>query len=205
MLVVSLSIFPNIYQEALNSMSYCLAVSGSAGTGKSTLAERLANRLDLPYVDEGFRRRLEAGLDPHLLSRQEMRDLILELYREAMNELDDACEIHGGFVADRCSIDYLAFWLHYGFSTEEDLTAKLYSKSRQDLNRYDYIVMLPWGVFEIEDDGRRANNKWLQLKFQSLLEGLAYRLIERQKIHWVPKEAMDVNDRVNLVFDYLEK
>ena len=61
-------------------MSYRLAVSGSAGTGKSTLAEKLANRLDLPYVDEGFRRRLDAGLDPHKLSRIEMRNLILELY-----------------------------------------------------------------------------------------------------------------------------
>ena len=95
-------------------------------------------------------------------------------------------------------------WVHVA-ATYDGTTAKLYLKSRQDLNRYDCILMLPWGVFEIENDGRRANNKWLQLKFQSLLEGLAYRLIERQKIYWVPKEAMTVNDRVNLVFDWLEK
>ena len=186
-------------------MSYRLAISGSAGTGKSTLAEKLANKFDLPYLEEGFRRRLDEGLDPHMLSRDEMKDLILELYREAMDELDGALKDHGGFVADRCSIDYLAFWLHYGFSNEEQMTAKLYEQACKDLNRYDDIIILPWDACEIENDGQRANNKWLQLKFQSLLEGLANRLVERQKIYWMPKDATDINTRVNLIFDRLEK
>ena len=45
-----------------------IAISGSAGTGKTTLAKALAVRLQGPYLEDGFRKRLETGLDPHDLS-----------------------------------------------------------------------------------------------------------------------------------------
>ena len=49
-----------------------IAISGSAGTGKTTLAKALADRLQVPYLEEGFRKRHEAGLDPHDLSQAEL-------------------------------------------------------------------------------------------------------------------------------------
>ena len=186
-------------------MNYRLAISGSAGTGKSTLAVKLAERLDLPYVEEGFRRRLDAGLDPHTLSPEQMRDLLLELYAEAMAELDTAVQGYGGFVADRCSIDFLAFWLHYGFANDEQMTEKLFGRSIDDISRYDHITVLPWDAFGIENDGRRSTNKWLQLKFQSLFEGLVNRLIPSEKIIWMPKGVTNIDDRISLVVNRLSK
>ena len=56
-----------------------IAISGSAGTGKTTLATALAHRLQVPYLEEGFRKRREAGLDPHDLSQTEHRALLMEL------------------------------------------------------------------------------------------------------------------------------
>ena len=186
-------------------MSHCLAISGSAGTGKSTLAKQLADRLKLPYVAEGFRTRLDEGLDPHTLSREELRGLLLELYEEAIAELDKAVQRDDGFVADRCSIDFLAFWLHYGFCSEEEMTEKLYRCSIKDVLRYHQVIILPWDAFAIEDDGRRSTNKWLQLKFQSLFEGLAHRFIPFEKLFWMPAEPTDIVTRVSMIIDRLEK
>ena len=44
-----------------------LGLSGSAGTGKSTLGRALAAALDVPYLPEGMRSRLEAGLGTPLV------------------------------------------------------------------------------------------------------------------------------------------
>ena len=97
-------------------MTMRLAISGSAGTGKSSLAMALANSLKIPYLEENFRRRRENGLVFQNLSRTDQSLLILELYTEAIEE---AAQHTTGFVQDRCPIDFLAFWLHYGFWNEE--------------------------------------------------------------------------------------
>ena len=98
------------------------AFSGSAGTGKTTLGRRLAAHWDLPFVPEGMRARIEAGLELHRLTESELRDLILELWRERCDNVDQALASTGGFVADRSPMDYLAFWLHYGFAKDRALS-----------------------------------------------------------------------------------
>ena len=93
-------------------MTLRLAISGSAGTGKSSLAAGLASYLKVPYLEENFRKRREKGLIFQDLSRLEQSLLIRDLYRDA---IDQAVKCSDGFVQDRCPIDFLAFWFHYGF------------------------------------------------------------------------------------------
>ena len=164
-------------------MTMRLAISGSAGTGKSSLAMALAKSLKLPYLEENFRRRRENGLVFENLSCTDQSLLILELYTEA---IEQAAQHPTGFVQDRCPIDFLAFWLHYGFWSEETPSATFFKRAQKDLSYYDRIIILPWGVFDIEDDGVRSTNCWLQLKFQSLLEGLIHRLTPKNLIYWMP-------------------
>ena len=86
-----------------------IAISGSAGVGKSTLARRLAADLGWPYVPEGMREYLESGAPSlHDLGPRGVRDLVLRLWeerKEAEARAGDA------FVADRASYDFGALVL----------------------------------------------------------------------------------------------
>ena len=169
-----------------------IALSGSAGTGKSTLGRALAADWDVPYVDEGMRRRLEAGLDLHALSLAEFRRLVLDLRDEQEAGEDDAIRSHGGFVADRSALDFAAFWLVYRFFEEEALTAEVLLRAAERGKGYDAIVVLPWGVLPLVADGVRSGNRWQQRHFQSTVEGLLRREVEPGRVLEMP--ALDELD-----------
>jgi nicotinamide riboside kinase len=152
----------------------CIALSGSAGTGKTTLARALAARLDVPYVEEGMRRRLEAGLDLHTLDGDGMRRLNRSLWEEQKEQCERAAARHGGYVADRSHIDFAAFWLHYGLFDDQDATERMLAETRAAAQD-QFVVLLPHGALPLVHDGVRSTNPWMQLRFQLLVEGLLER------------------------------
>ncbi len=52
-----------------------VAITGSAGTGKTTVAKALAARADVAFVADGLRRRIEDGLVLGRLDRDQLKDL----------------------------------------------------------------------------------------------------------------------------------
>jgi broad specificity phosphatase PhoE/nicotinamide riboside kinase len=152
----------------------CIALSGSAGTGKTTLARALAVRLDVPYIEEGMRRRLEAGLDLHTLDADGMRRLNRSMWEEQKAECEHAAARHGGYVADRSHIDFAAFWLHYGLHDDAAATERMLTETRAAAQD-QFVVLLPHGVLPLVHDGVRSTNPWMQLRFQLLVEGLLER------------------------------
>ncbi len=164
-----------------------IAISGSAGVGKTTLAQRLAASLDLPYLEEGMRRRLEAGLNLHALTRDAMRALLVELWDEREAEEDDAITRHGGYVSDRCAVDWAAFYLYYGFTNDEDDAGPFIDRMRaRAAGAYDTVIVLPWGTLPLQNDGVRSTNRWKQLHFQALLEGMLGRYLPAPVLHTLP-------------------
>ena len=88
-----------------------IAVTGSAGTGKTTLVDALAKEHGLPVVPEGMRDHLErTGVDLHDLTPQELRELVQTLWRERQVR-----EQEPTWISDRCSVDFGAYRLLYRF------------------------------------------------------------------------------------------
>lgn len=181
-----------------------LALSGSAGTGKSTLGAALARRLGVPYLSEGMRARLERGLVLHDLDHEGLKALILDLWaeqREAEAEAERSC---GGFVADRSSMDFAAFWLHYHFHADPAHTEAFFEETLGHLSRYDHVVLLPWGALPLVADGVRSSNRWMQRHYQATLEGIAWRALDPPRLLVMPP-LTELDARLSWVLDRLDR
>jgi len=176
-----------------------IALSGSAGTGKSTLGMALAERLELPYIEEGMRARVKAGLRLYQLNEAQRRDLIQDLWQEQRHLEEQAKD---GFVSDRSSIDFAAFWLHYGLTDAEAETKKFMESMQTEARRLDKILLCPFGVLPLESDGVRSTNPWLQLRYQSLLEGLHGMYTDQAKLVRLPRTTV-LDERIAFAIEHL--
>ncbi len=182
-----------------------IAVTGSAGVGKTTLGRRLAETVGVPFVAEGMRERVEGGLDLHALGREGLRAMLLELLEEMEARARHAVARSGGFVADRCAVDVAAFWLYYGYGTDGAATERLFSRVRDRLDPLDLVVVLPWGAIPLAADGVRSANPWLQLHYQTVLEGLLRRWLPEARVALLPTTVTELERRLDLVLSLWER
>ncbi|MEC7515498.1 MAG: AAA family ATPase, partial [Pseudomonadota bacterium] len=95
-----------------------VAITGSAGTGKTTVAKALAARADVAFVADGLRRRIEDGLVLGRLDRDQLKDLFEELYDEHQAELARAARMRGGAGSARGCVGLLVLWGYPGLGDD---------------------------------------------------------------------------------------
>lgn len=173
-------------------MTVRVALSGSAGTGKSTLGRRLAAALGVPFIEEGMRERLERGLNLHSLGMDDLRELLVELWEEQAERQRAAAR---GFVADRSAADFAAFWIHYGFAHDAEATDAWTERMIKELPAYDRVLLFPWGVLPLRHDGVRSTNRWLQFKYQATVEGVLAQFAPDGLVRRVPATT-DLDERL---------
>jgi uroporphyrin-III C-methyltransferase len=162
-----------------------IAVTGSAGSGKTTLARELAARLGLGVVPEEGRAWIEDGGPPLAqLAPAEARAVIEELWRRRV-----AAEgSHAGFVADGCSLDLAARALHHGCAATGDTgTEALLEASGAHAASYDAILVLPWGGIPYERGDVRSAEPYMELRYQLVLEGLLRAHAVPARVHQLPR------------------
>lgn len=186
-----------------------IAITGSTGIGKTTLARALSQALDVPLLEENMRavadaRRayLEIGRSP-ATPKQEVRAALLayldacEAWLRTRNARQAELE---GFVADRWAIDLLSSLLMGGLGpAHNDLILRWVQESRAQARQFDLIVMPPL----IRMSEERTNEQGLprsgalsqRLLNHCLLRGLIEQLSPTPRLY-LPTSARTVAERV---------
>jgi AAA domain len=177
-----------------------IAISGSAGTGKTTLATALAARQRCSLIAEGYDGFFDENFD-FIKPAGRLRHRIFATL-ESKNGAENEC---GDFVADRCPADLFNLWLSRGYGTNQGKTADLYSRCRSYIGKYDRIVVLPWSalplsqVREATARRRRTMNYWTQLYNHSTMIGLLQQWVTPDRLLPIPFTMVGLEARVALV------
>jgi len=124
-----------------------IAVMGSHGTGKTTLAKALAEKLGFTYIYDLTRE--EAVKKGFTINEQTPPEVQLWLL---IRQWELEATTRGGWVADKSSFDYLV----YGdLILKDEIVKKIIRWFVQRNARYDFVFYLPI-EFPMEEDGLRS-------------------------------------------------
>lgn len=151
---------PNSPGARISPSDYRVAISGSAGVGKTTLAKQLAEALGVAFSADNVR---ETLIGMRFRSHREMDSpLAIELCRRVRDQRIEFELAHQSFVADTSTVDNAAFWFRR-ISQEVDATTtdEFVRRCREHAPRYTHMILLPFGQVPLIDDGvRTANPKY---------------------------------------------
>jgi predicted ATPase len=177
-----------------------IAIFGSAGCGKTTLAGALAARLGVavvPEMFEGFFDDQGQFLKPDGLLARKMDEVL-----EAKHRLEAQA---GDFVADRCPVDLFGMWLVHGFSAEAEATATFERKCRHYAAGYDALVLPPWGMVPLAQldpattRHRRVMDPWKQFRGHCMALGMALHWLPARRVIAVPPDVRATGERCEFV------
>jgi len=176
-----------------------ISICGSASVGKTTLVHALVQNLRLPCIREEMRDYLQAtAVELAALPLAEVEAVLLALWRERQQqELTTEA-----FVADTSALDFAAHALYYDCLNAANRKT-LIMQAIVHLDRYDAIIVLPWGVLPYEQDGIRPLDPYSQLRYQMLLEGLLRRHVSANRLHFMPEVLLHLDDRVRWTMTFL--
>lgn len=195
-------------------MTYKIALMGTSGVGKTTLAKVLATDLNIPVLEESLIDVYDAikQLNKKEITHSEIKvktKEILEVLRIWV--FNRAREQQGktGYVCDRTALDVLDILLSSSIIFNDEMIVGLIKEVRHQLNDLDLIVMLPIGEHTFQtphnDDGLRRS-VYLQQKLhsQAIKIGLLA-MFSPKPLLMIDASVKSVDERVTLIKDRLIK
>ena len=158
-----------------------IAVVGSHGTGKTTVAENVSKKTWLPKLDEVAREVMDMfGKRPQDMTPEERKRFQIDVYF-LQHDKEDNKE---SFISDRGIYDNLA----YVYFVEEKLYELLKRKTKEVHQWYDKVYYTPI-EFELQQDGVRFEDlefqKQIDYKIKEILNVLN---IEYEVLSWSTKQ-----------------
>lgn len=186
-----------------------IAVSGSQGSGKSTILSRLAN-LGFPTVTRKTSRSIlsdwgvtlqQVNSDPELTTK--FQD---ELIERKLRDEQQVVESSNLWFTERTFIDFLVYaTISLGkdnkFSSWLDAYGK---KCISNQLTYSQVFYLSAGHFSVEKDGIRGHNMFYSSMVDSTMENF-YRSFHPNQGNFLVINTPSFNERINIIMDEVKK
>lgn len=192
--------------------NYKIAITGTSGVGKTTLALALANKYQIEYVPEDWNALLltlkmyKSEVDISL--KKDKLDQFIETLNSWIKKRKQISIQGSGFVMDRCIFDILKLAIHESvFAKQPQAIKKLIQQSISFSKNVDCIIVPPLSSWMMEktvnESGLKRNND-LQHKIysQSLTVGLLEQFSASKKIY-LSRDNDTINQRLTVVDQYI--
>lgn len=179
-----------------------IALSGSAGTGRSTIAIRLAQSIShTPLInlakgilrEQGFMYGTDTTVEKFLATPE--RQMMLYDHKRITEAQ------HENFVSDRSWIDNAAYAVIGFYENPSFDIASYLDDCRCEVEKYDSIIHIPWGRQPLQPNGTRTINPWLQFVVDSVICRIA--ALWQIELTTVP-EDLNNNECVDWILNFLK-
>lgn len=168
-----------------------IAFAGASGTGKTTVAKRVAEALSLPINPVGSRSvALSMGYaNPYDVDKAGRR---AEFQRRLVTEKRAWEDSHESFVSDRTVMDNLCYTIMHDISAVDN---GLLQQVLEGMDRYTEIVLFPVGGFcNLGGDPNRVPDRTYHVIYEIILKGLLDEYC-RSGYQVLPFHCRDVEER----------
>ncbi len=157
-------------------MTYRIGLIGSAGIGKSGVADKVAKRFGITFLrskditrpllaDRGFSQD-KCECVEKFLSEKEMEYEIVD------KKIRHEQLMSSGFVTDRTTLECFAYSLLSVEDYEPDEISMLERICKGNMQSYTHLFYFPYGNGWLEPNGVRTVNEYFQRKIDMLIRGL---------------------------------
>ena len=186
-----------------------IGLCGAHGTGKTTLAIALSQKLGIPYIPiDASSVFLEYGFHPSnkldIRTRLFLQQKILAKAVDIWFEVDEP-----SFICDRTPLDMAAYLLtdvgngELDKHTQSEIMDYLQNCFNVTARYFDKIVLIPPAIPFVEREYKAAINQPLIFKLHTQLLGILNHLnLPYKELH---RDCLDLGDRVKFVKDYLNE
>jgi len=145
-----------------------IAVIGSQCTGKSSVAEALAEKLKLPRISEVARK-----FDKSMFVNKTNKEFCNLQHQILSMQLKEEAK-YKEFVSDRSTIDNMAYWVHNCANIATTEENSLYvSKALGNVKNYTHLFLLVPEFYPV-DDGFRDTNIVYQLQIAEAIHTILH-------------------------------
>lgn len=183
-----------------------IAISGTAGIGKTTLAKALAENLELGFIDENY----EAFFEKKRAMRQKPV-VAVEIFHSVFSHKQTLENDLKTFVTDRCPLDLFHLWLIERLGDMDKRTEEFHTLCFDAAQVYDYVILPPWGSIELKqienptNQKRRVMNGWVQLKNHATISGYAHLWLAPEKIIQLPASLNKLEQRIDYIINEIQR
>jgi len=179
-----------------------IALSGSAGTGRSTIAIRLAQSIrHTPLTnlakgilrEQGFKYGTDTTVEKFLATPE--RQMALYDHKRVVESE------HENFVTDRSWVDNAAYAVIGFYENPSFNIASYLDDCRCEVEKYDSIIHIPWGRQPLQPNGTRTINPWFQFMVDSVICKIAE--LWQIELTTVPEDLTN-NECVDWILDFLK-
>lgn len=196
-------------------MDYRIGFAGAQGSGKTTLARRMAEATGAVFVETGvgaFLKSIGVDLGADLPLRER-----LSAQLEVAKHIRQVTDVQCGFFADRTPLDVMVYTIDMVGRNNDEQTVKMFKCietvcSQTLFENFNAVVLLRPGVLLSHEDFKRTQRGSLDptyvRRIDSLMMGeyLRYRHDERRhfmNLSVMPSTVLDIDDRAYKVAQHL--